>query len=27
MVACFFGKTGHVEAIPLEHRRTINCEL
>ena len=23
MVACFFGKTGHVATVPLEHRRTV----
>ena len=26
MIGCFFGKTGHVATIPLEHRRTINSE-
>ena len=26
MVACFFGKTGHVATVPLEHRRTVNSE-
>ncbi|KAL7741870.1 hypothetical protein ACLKA6_012087 [Drosophila palustris] len=24
MVACFFGKTGHVATVPLEQRRTVN---
>ena len=26
MVACFFGKTGHVATVPLEERRTVNSE-
>ncbi|XP_040582119.1 uncharacterized protein [Lepeophtheirus salmonis] len=26
MVAWFFGATGHVETVPLEHRRTVNYE-
>ncbi|XP_070070207.1 histone-lysine N-methyltransferase SETMAR-like [Drosophila takahashii] len=26
MVACFFGKTGHVATVPLEQRRTVNSE-
>ena len=26
MVACFFGKTGHLATAPLEHRRTVNSE-
>jgi histone-lysine N-methyltransferase SETMAR len=26
MVACFFGKSGHVATVPLEHRRTVNSE-
>lgn len=26
MVACFFGKTGHVLTVPLEQRRTVNSE-
>ena len=26
MVACFFGKTGHVATVPLEHRRTVHSE-
>lgn len=26
MVACFFGITGHVATVPLEHRRTVNSE-
>ena len=24
MIACFFGKTGHVAIIPIEQRRTVN---
>jgi len=27
MVACFFGKTGHVATVPLEQRMTVNSEL
>lgn len=26
MVACFFGKTGHIATVPLEQRRTVNSE-
>ena len=26
MIACFFGKTGHVAIVPLEQRRTVNSE-
>ncbi|CAK9815952.1 Histone-lysine N-methyltransferase SETMAR [Anthophora plagiata] len=26
MVACFFGKSGHVATVPLENRRTVNSE-
>ena len=26
MIACFFGKTGHVVIVPLEQRRTVNSE-
>ncbi|KMQ86491.1 mariner transposase [Lasius niger] len=26
MVACFFGKTGHVSTVPLAQRRTVNSE-
>jgi histone-lysine N-methyltransferase SETMAR len=26
MVACFFGKTGHVATVPLVERRTVNSE-
>ena len=26
MVACFFGKTGHVATVSLEQRRTVNSE-
>lgn len=26
MIACFFGKTGHVATVPLEQRRTVNSE-
>ena len=26
MIACFFGKTGHVANVPLEQRRTVNSE-
>ena len=26
MVVCFFGKTGHVATVPLEHRRKVNSE-
>ena len=26
MVACFFGKTGHVATFQLEHRRPVNSE-
>ena len=26
IVACFIGKTDHVAAVPLEHRRTVNSE-
>ena len=26
MIACFFGKTGHVPIVPLEQRRTVNSE-
>ena len=26
MVACFFGKTGHVATDPVEHRRAVNSE-
>jgi [histone H3]-lysine36 N-dimethyltransferase SETMAR len=26
MVACFFGKTGHVATVALEQRRTVNSE-
>ena len=24
MIACFFGKTGHLAIVPLEQRRTVN---
>jgi len=27
MIACFFGKTGHVATVPLEQRMTVNSEL
>ena len=26
MIACVFGKTGHVAIVPLEQRRTVNSE-
>ena len=26
MVVCFFGKTGHVATVPLEHLMTFNSE-
>lgn len=26
MVACFFGKTGHVATVPLQERKTVNSE-
>ena len=26
MIACFFGKTGHVAIVPLEQCRTVNSE-
>ena len=26
MAACFFGQTGHVAIVSLEHRRTVNSE-
>ena len=26
VVVCFFGKTGHVATVPLEHRRKVNSE-
>ena len=26
IIACFFGKTGHVAIVPLEQRRTVNTE-
>ena len=26
MVACFFGKTGHVATVPLEQSRTVHAE-
>ena len=26
MIACFFGKSGHVAIVPLEHCRTVNSE-
>jgi len=26
MVACFFGKTGHVATVPMVERRTVNSE-
>ena len=26
IIACFFGKTGHVAIIQLEQRRTVNSE-
>ena len=26
MIACFFGKTGHVAIVPLEQRRTVNSK-
>ena len=26
MVTRFFGKTGHVASVPVEHRRTVNSE-
>ena len=26
IIACFFGKTGHVVNVPLEQRRTVNSE-
>ena len=26
MVACFFGKIGHVATVPLEHRTTVNSK-
>ena len=26
MIACFFGKTGHVAIVPLEQPRTFNSE-
>ena len=27
MVACFFGKTGHVATVPLEQRCTVNSVM
>ena len=26
MIACFFGKTGHVAIVPLEQCKTVNSE-
>ena len=26
MIACLFGKTGHVAIVPVEQRRTVNSE-